>query len=257
MPFFPAAGRYALPYRAIEMRRRSMLANVAAMSRDRKSTELQANHRCGVAASRHSDRTTGEGSPVSILTRPAVAQPDFDAQGGDPSRGRGAIAVHARAQVHIHARFCSCPRSVTACGWLQTSACTAPHPRRASATSRGAASCAENRTALFGPAWRYRHRTGGSKTTGCAPGCGQPVPLTYGALPDPPHHVLPTNALENILAAHASVGGPPTACFIFELCDSRLAVAKPSSRAAQKTGQWTILDENGCPILTVEGMSLQ
>ena len=24
-----------------------------------------------------------------------------------------------------------------------------------------------------------------------------------------------------------------------------------------KTGQWTILDETGCPILTVEGMSLQ
>ena len=62
MPFFPASKRYALPYRAIEMRRRAMLANVADMSSDKVIDGRRA-------------------------LRPAVAGADFGAQGGDPSRG--------------------------------------------------------------------------------------------------------------------------------------------------------------------------
>jgi nitroreductase len=129
--------------------------------------------------------------------------------------------------------FCSCPRSVTACGWLQMSACTAPQPRRAPATSRGAASCAENRTASLGPAWRYRHRTGGSKTNGCAPGCGQPIPLTYGR--------SPTRRTTSCPPTHWKTSSPPTPVWgtadrLLHIRALRFAAggAKPSSRAAQR-----------------------
>ena len=86
MPFFPASQRYALPYRAIEMRRQAMLANAEAMSSQANGTERQANYACSLAPSNGSDRTTGEGSPVSTAMPPAAAQADFGAQGGDPSR---------------------------------------------------------------------------------------------------------------------------------------------------------------------------
>jgi histidinol-phosphate/aromatic aminotransferase/cobyric acid decarboxylase-like protein len=79
--------RYALPYRAIEMRRRAMLANVTTMSSDVKSIEPQANYRGGVAASGRSSRITGERPAASIGTRSSMAKSDFGAQGGDPSRG--------------------------------------------------------------------------------------------------------------------------------------------------------------------------
>jgi histidinol-phosphate/aromatic aminotransferase/cobyric acid decarboxylase-like protein len=85
MPHFPASQRYALPYRAIEMRRRSTLAE--ATTSQGKSTEPHADYARSVAASSRSDRTTGEGSPVSIVTATAAAQAGFGAQGGDPSRG--------------------------------------------------------------------------------------------------------------------------------------------------------------------------
>lgn len=64
-----------------------MLANVEAVSRPAKSTEPQANYTHSAATSSRSDRTNGEGAPVSIATGPAAARADFGAQGGDPSRG--------------------------------------------------------------------------------------------------------------------------------------------------------------------------
>ena len=86
MPHFPASLRYALPYRAIEMRRRSMPANVEAISSDAKSSQLQANYNSSGASACRADRT-GEGAPSPIVARPAAAAADFGAQGGDPSRG--------------------------------------------------------------------------------------------------------------------------------------------------------------------------
>jgi histidinol-phosphate aminotransferase len=87
MPYFPASLRYALPYRAIEMRRHSTLAKAATVNGHAKNTELQVNYSSSAAASSGSDRTTDHGSAVSVVTRPAAAAADFGAQGGDPCRG--------------------------------------------------------------------------------------------------------------------------------------------------------------------------
>ena len=80
MPYFPASQRYALPWRAIEMRRqREMLAH---------ATEVPASLGSPTAvASRRSDRRVDDRLPASDLTRPVADQGGFGAQGGDPRRG--------------------------------------------------------------------------------------------------------------------------------------------------------------------------
>ncbi|MCW2556986.1 MAG: hypothetical protein JWP55_950 [Mycobacterium sp.] len=79
MPYFPASQRYALPYRAIAMRReRDMLLRAAEEAAGRGSPT--------VLASSRSDRRVNGGPGASNLK--LVADEDgFGAQGGDPGRG--------------------------------------------------------------------------------------------------------------------------------------------------------------------------
>lgn len=80
MPYFPASQRYALPYRAIEMRRqREMLAH---------PTEAPVSHGPPTpTASSCSDRHSDDSPRASRPTKPATDQGEFGAQGGDPERG--------------------------------------------------------------------------------------------------------------------------------------------------------------------------
>src|ERR1700704_871897 len=79
MPHFPASQRYALPWRAIEMRRqREMLAHTAEVPASPGSPTATASSR--------SDRRIDDSPPASDLTRPVTDQGGFGAQGGDPSR---------------------------------------------------------------------------------------------------------------------------------------------------------------------------
>jgi hypothetical protein len=79
MPYFPASQRYALPYRAIAMRReRDMLLQAAEAAASLESPT--------VLASSRSDRRVNGGPAASNLK--LVADEDgFGAQGGDPGRG--------------------------------------------------------------------------------------------------------------------------------------------------------------------------
>jgi NAD(P)-dependent dehydrogenase (short-subunit alcohol dehydrogenase family) len=82
-------------------------------------------------------------------------------------------------------------------------------------------------------------------------------PADLWTLPNPPHHVLPTNALESILAAHATVGG--TADRVLDIRALRRAAggSEADVEGRPTTGQWTVFDATGSPILVVEGMSLR
>jgi histidinol-phosphate/aromatic aminotransferase/cobyric acid decarboxylase-like protein len=71
MPYFPASQRYALPWRAIEMRRqREMFA-----------------HAAEAPSAGPLDRRIDDRPPASRLSRPIADQSSFGAQGGDPRRG--------------------------------------------------------------------------------------------------------------------------------------------------------------------------
>jgi NAD(P)-dependent dehydrogenase (short-subunit alcohol dehydrogenase family) len=77
------------------------------------------------------------------------------------------------------------------------------------------------------------------------------------AQPNPPHHVLPTNALESILAAHATAGSG--ADRLLHVGALRLTAGGNEDivEGSPRTGSWTVLDKTGSPILVVERMSLQ
>ncbi len=82
-------------------------------------------------------------------------------------------------------------------------------------------------------------------------------PADLWALPSPPHHVLPTNALESILAAHATVAG--TDDHVLEIRALRLVTGARETdvEGSPTTGRWTVFDATETPILLVEGMCLQ
>ena len=77
------------------------------------------------------------------------------------------------------------------------------------------------------------------------------------AMPNPPRHVLPTNALESILAAHATVGD--AADRLIQIGALRLSAGGTEDivEGSPTTGSWTVLDTTGSQILAVERMSLQ
>jgi NAD(P)-dependent dehydrogenase (short-subunit alcohol dehydrogenase family) len=82
-------------------------------------------------------------------------------------------------------------------------------------------------------------------------------PADLWAMPNPPHHLLPTNALEGILAAHASASGAPTE--VLRIGSLRLATGGREDVVDGSTvaGRWTVLDVSGSAILTVDEMSLR
>ncbi len=77
------------------------------------------------------------------------------------------------------------------------------------------------------------------------------------AMPNPPHHLLPTNALEGILAAHASTPGAATG--VLRIGRLRLSTGGREDvvEGSAGAGRWTVLDASCSPILTVEEMSLR
>jgi hypothetical protein len=77
------------------------------------------------------------------------------------------------------------------------------------------------------------------------------------ALPNTPHHLLPTNALENILAAHATVGGAADRVLNIRTLRRAAGGSEADVEGSPTTGQWTVFDATGSPILVVEGMSLR
>jgi histidinol-phosphate/aromatic aminotransferase/cobyric acid decarboxylase-like protein len=79
MPYFPATQRYALPYRAIEMRRqRETLAHTAELPATLGSPTALAPSR--------SDGHVDDRPPACDLIGSVIGQGGFGAQGGDPSR---------------------------------------------------------------------------------------------------------------------------------------------------------------------------
>jgi len=95
MPYFPATAKYSLPYRAIAMRQAAISARAAALNNDGKGSgpsldrgrAVETSAATASGLSGRSARITDEGLPPSIVTSSAVAQADYGAQGGDPTRG--------------------------------------------------------------------------------------------------------------------------------------------------------------------------
>jgi NAD(P)-dependent dehydrogenase (short-subunit alcohol dehydrogenase family) len=81
-------------------------------------------------------------------------------------------------------------------------------------------------------------------------------PADLWALPNPPHHLLPTNALEGIVAAHISTSG--TAAGMLHIGTLRLAAGGREDivEGSVSAGRWTVRDAAGSPILAVEEMSV-
>lgn len=82
-------------------------------------------------------------------------------------------------------------------------------------------------------------------------------PADLWALPNPPHHVLPTNALESIIAVHATVGGAAGRILDIHALRFGAGGSEDIVEGSPNTGQWTVLDKAGSPILAMEGMSLR
>jgi NAD(P)-dependent dehydrogenase (short-subunit alcohol dehydrogenase family) len=81
-------------------------------------------------------------------------------------------------------------------------------------------------------------------------------PADIWALPNPPHHVLPTHALESILAAHATLGDAAARRLTIRTLRQEICGREATLEGSPATGQWTVFDATGSAILVVEGMSL-
>jgi NAD(P)-dependent dehydrogenase (short-subunit alcohol dehydrogenase family) len=77
------------------------------------------------------------------------------------------------------------------------------------------------------------------------------------ALPNPPHHTLPTNALEGILAAQATVADAAARRLYIGVLRLAGGRSEHSVEGSPTTGSWAVIDETGSPILAVEQMCLQ
>ncbi len=82
-------------------------------------------------------------------------------------------------------------------------------------------------------------------------------PADLWALPNPPHHVLPTNALESILAAHATVARAGARVLEIRALRRAGGATEAAVEGSPTTGQWTVFDAADTPILLVEQLSLQ
>ena len=82
-------------------------------------------------------------------------------------------------------------------------------------------------------------------------------PADLWALPNPPHHVLPTNALESILAAHATVATPGARVLEIRALRRASGATEADVEGSPTTGRWTVFDAADTPILLVEQMSLR
>jgi hypothetical protein len=82
-------------------------------------------------------------------------------------------------------------------------------------------------------------------------------PADLWSLPIPPYHVLPTNALESILAAHATVGSAADRLLTIRALRQEVGGPEDAIEGSPETGQWTVFDAAGSPILVVDEMRLQ